>query len=72
MSTEITPSPNGPYLVRGEVKLFDSSGNPIELSGKPSIALCRCGHSENKPFCDGSHKRVGFQSVVAAANVKVP
>ena len=71
MSTEITPSANGPLLVRGEVQLHDSSGQPINLGGKTSIALCRCGHSENKPLCDGSHKRVGFQSVVSAATVKV-
>jgi CDGSH-type Zn-finger protein len=70
MSTEIAASPNGPLLVRGEVTLLDSARQPIDLGGKTSIALCRCGHSENKPFCDGSHKRVGFQSVVSAATVK--
>jgi CDGSH-type Zn-finger protein len=66
MSTEITPSANGPYLIRGEFTLHDSSGKPYDLGGKTNIALCRCGHSENKPFCDGTHKKIGFQSVVTA------
>jgi len=67
MSTEITPSANGPYLIRGtDFTLLDSSGQPYDLQGKTSIALCRCGHSENKPFCDGTHKKIGFQSVVTA------
>jgi CDGSH iron-sulfur domain-containing protein 3 len=64
----IQPSDNGPLLVRGPVILVDPEGNEIEVKGK-NIALCRCGASENKPFCDGSHKRIGFQSVVRA---KVP
>lgn len=64
----IQPSDNGPLLVRGPVTLIDADGNEIEVKGK-NIALCRCGASDNKPFCDGSHKRIGFQSVVRA---KVP
>jgi CDGSH-type Zn-finger protein len=66
MSTEITASANGPYLVHGELNLKDSSGQPYDLGDKTKIALCRCGHSENKPFCDGTHKKIGFQSVVSA------
>jgi CDGSH-type Zn-finger protein len=66
MSAEITVSANGPYLVRGESKLLDPAGQAFDLEGKHSIALCRCGHSENKPFCDGTHKKIGFQSVVSA------
>lgn len=49
---------NGPYLVTGEVELTDHEGNTFEV--KENFALCRCGHSANKPFCDGSHKRVDF------------
>lgn len=49
---------NGPYLVTGAVQLVDHEGKPFEV--KESFALCRCGHSRNKPFCDSSHKRVGF------------
>jgi CDGSH-type Zn-finger protein len=55
--------PNGPFLVEGPFKLIDSAGNAFELdSAKPAIALCRCGHSARKPFCDGSHKGCEFVS----------
>lgn len=50
----ITVRDKGPYIVRGEVELLDAEGNPFET--KKQFALCRCGLSENKPFCDGSHK----------------
>lgn len=62
MSVEIVPSDNGPYLVKGDFVLRDPAGNVSEK--KDSVALCRCGHSANKPFCDGSHNRVGFKSEV--------
>ncbi|MEX0791365.1 MAG: CDGSH iron-sulfur domain-containing protein [Actinomycetota bacterium] len=61
----IQPSDNGPLLIRGAVKLIDPEGNEFEVKGK-NIALCRCGASADKPFCDGSHKRIDFQSVVRA------
>jgi CDGSH iron-sulfur domain-containing protein 3 len=61
----IQPSDNGPLLIRGPVKLIDPEGNELEVKSK-NIALCRCGASADKPFCDGSHKRIGFQSVVRA------
>ena len=51
---------NGPYLVKGPVELKDGEGKPIPAA-EPTVALCRCGHSANKPLCDGSHKKVGFQ-----------
>ncbi|MDW8119872.1 MAG: CDGSH iron-sulfur domain-containing protein [Chloroflexota bacterium] len=51
---------DGPYVVTGPVKLIDSTGK--EFTIKPPIALCRCGQSSNKPFCDGTHKRAGFVS----------
>ncbi|MBD13936.1 MAG: iron-binding protein [Planctomycetaceae bacterium] len=55
--------PNGPFLVEGPIALHDSEGNPFELSpDKRSIALCRCGESANRPFCDGAHNRCGFES----------
>lgn len=58
---------DGPYLVTGAVKLTDALGNEIAIPpGKTNIALCRCGHSENKPFCDGAHKAAGFQNQVRA------
>jgi CDGSH-type Zn-finger protein len=54
---------NGPLLVQGAVKITDHLGNEFVLPvGKESVALCRCGQSNNKPFCDGSHRRCGFQA----------
>lgn len=57
----ITPTDNGPYLVEGSVALLDAEGNEYEVSDK--IALCRCGHSSTKPFCDGTHEKVSFAAV---------
>lgn len=55
--------PNGPFLVEGPFELVDSRGNAFSISpDKPAISLCRCGHSERRPFCDGSHKTCGFVS----------
>ena len=55
--------PSGPFLVEGPFTLTDSEGNTFALNPeKPAIALCRCGHSKNRPFCDGAHKQCGFDS----------
>jgi CDGSH-type Zn-finger protein len=51
---------NGPFLVTGPVTLVDHLGNSFELGGKETVALCRCGQSKNRPFCDGAHKSCGF------------
>lgn len=54
---------NGPYVVTGPVKIVDHLGNPFFPPGsKDNVALCRCGASKNKPFCDGSHREAGFQA----------
>jgi CDGSH-type Zn-finger protein len=54
---------NGPILVEGPFKLIDSAGNAFELDySKPAIALCRCGQSARRPFCDGSHRNCSFVS----------
>ena len=55
----ITPSENGPYLVSGKVHLTDVDGR--EIPHPDQMALCRCGHSNNKPFCDGTHLTIGFE-----------
>ena len=54
--------PNGPILVTGPITLNDTQGNSYDLGAKTSIALCRCGQTSNKPFCDGSHKACDFES----------
>lgn len=63
MSTKIQIRPNGPYIVQGEFTLIDENG--IEIQPKKS-ALCRCGGSTTKPYCDGTHSRIGFQGASAA------
>lgn len=70
--TKITVNNNGPLRVEGEFTIYDVQGNAFDLAGRTVISLCRCGHSENKPFCDGSHKRVGFQSEVKARALPPP
>lgn len=61
----ITTRLNGPYLIKGPVRLVDAEGH--EFPGdRDTIALCRCGHSGNKPFCDGSHSRMAFQAAEKA------
>lgn len=63
---KITVRPNGPLRVEGPIRLLDSNGAQWDLTGKPAISLCRCGASSNKPFCDGTHAKIGFQSEVTA------
>jgi len=61
MTNEITVRNNGPYLVQMQgCELKDADGNVIDTGGKETIALCRCGHTGNAPFCDGSHGREGW------------
>ena len=62
---KVTIRDHGPLLVSGPVEVVDGEGKPLTLSpDKPAIALCRCGASANKPFCDGAHKAASFQSTV--------
>ncbi|NTW34024.1 MAG: hypothetical protein HGB12_15640 [Bacteroidetes bacterium] len=58
-SPEISIVKNGPYIVKGSVKLVDVDGN--EIATDDSFALCRCGKSKNKPFCDGTHNNLDFE-----------
>jgi CDGSH-type Zn-finger protein len=57
---------NGPYLIAGAVKVLDAEGNPLAFQGT-TVALCRCGQSGNKPFCDGTHRGASFDSAPRAA-----
>jgi CDGSH-type Zn-finger protein len=58
---EIKVRDNGPYKVTGPVRLVDAEGNEFRFDGE-TIALCRCGQSRTKPFCDSSHKTAGFEA----------
>jgi CDGSH-type Zn-finger protein len=61
--TVITPYRDGPLLVRGEFQLLDQDGQEIPIGGRETtIALCRCGKSRIRPFCDGTHKLIGFKA----------
>jgi len=64
---EIKVRDNGPYKVTGPVRLVDVDGRAWELPAGDSIALCRCGHSQAKPFCDRSHRAAGFESCERAS-----
>ena len=57
----ITVNLNGPLKVEGTARLLDHEGNELPTKDGVPFFLCRCGASQNKPFCDGSHKRVGFE-----------
>jgi CDGSH-type Zn-finger protein len=59
--TTITLLENGPLLVKGNIKLTQADGQEVSVDSD-TVALCRCGASSKKPFCDGTHKQVGFTS----------
>ncbi len=61
----ITPYRDGPLLVRGPFRMIDQDGTEIEVD-RETIALCRCGKSRIRPFCDGTHRAVGFDAPSAA------
>jgi CDGSH-type Zn-finger protein len=58
--TTIGVRENGPLKISGPVTIVDAEGNPFELPPGSSVVLCRCGHSKNKPFCDATHRKIGF------------
>ena len=73
MTIKITIRLNGPYRIEGdlgELQVLDHEGNPVVLPPrseiKPWISLCRCGASTNKPFCDGTHSKIGFKGAEEA------
>jgi CDGSH-type Zn-finger protein len=72
MATKITVKNNGSLRIEGEIEIYDDAGNMYDLAGRTVIGLCRCGQSNNKPFCDGSHARCGFESQVVATILPAP
>ena len=63
--TKITALDHGPFLVRGPVVVVDAEGNEFP-SKRATVALCRCGGSTKKPFCDGTHSKLGFRAAERA------
>jgi len=64
---EIKAGENGPYKVTGPIRVIDVDGNEYDLADKGEVvALCRCGGSSTKPFCDGTHSRIGFEAAERA------
>jgi CDGSH-type Zn-finger protein len=59
-NTKITPTKNGPYKISGDFQIVDEDGN--DLSSDQEVYLCRCGNSQTKPFCDGTHAMIHFDS----------
>lgn len=72
MPAKIIINPNGSIKVEGDFEINDAEGKTFGLAGRTAIGLCRCGHSENKPFCDGSHRKQNFQSVCPARDLPPP
>ncbi len=66
----ITVRDNGNLKVVGPITLLDGEGNRIEVPEGKAVFLCRCGHSQTKPFCDASHKTAGFESAVRAGDLQ--
>jgi CDGSH-type Zn-finger protein len=72
MSTKVSILNNGPIRIEGDFEILDPTGAAFGLAGRTVISLCRCGQSANKPFCDGSHARVGFSDTVVARELPPP
>jgi len=62
----------GPLRLEGEISIVDHEGKPFGLAGRSVVSLCRCGQSQNKPFCDGTHNKVGWDSVCPARDLPPP
>lgn len=71
-ATKITIKDDGSIRVEGDFEILDPQGRAFGLGGRTSVSLCRCGHSATKPFCDGSHRRVGFVDKVEARELPPP
>ncbi len=63
---KVTVLKDGPYKVEGPISMKDHEENQIEVPSGKAVALCRCGASTNKPFCDGTHSKIGFEGAKAA------
>ena len=71
-ATRITVMNNGSLRIEGDFEIVDQNGTPFGLGGRTKLSLCRCGQSSTKPFCDGTHKTCGFDSVLIARDLPPP
>jgi CDGSH-type Zn-finger protein len=71
-TTRITVINNGSLRIEGDFDIADQDGNTFDLAGRTKVTLCRCGQSNDKPFCDSSHKTCGFDSLVVARALPPP
>ena len=71
-ATSITVKNNGSLRVEGDFEVVDQEGRPFGVTGRAHVSLCRCGQSENKPFCDGTHRICGFRSEIVAFDLAPP
>lgn len=71
-ATRITVMNNGSLRVEGDFEVADQDGRVFGLAGRTRVSLCRCGQSMTKPFCDGTHKNCGFDSVLVARDLEPP
>ena len=72
-SVKIIVRNNGPLRVEGDgIEIVDQEGKAFGLAGRTVVSLCRCGHSENKPFCDGTHNKIAFKSEMVARDLPPP
>ncbi len=71
-TTRIQVMHNGSLRVEGDFEILDVEGRPYGLAGRERVSLCRCGHSGNKPFCDGTHKTIAFDAPSAAFDLPAP
>ena len=71
-STKVTINNNGSIKIEGDFEICDPQGNAFGLGGRAAIGLCRCGQSQNKPFCDGAHRMAGFNDQVVARELPPP
>jgi CDGSH-type Zn-finger protein len=71
-ATKVTVNNDGSIKVEGDFEICDPQGAVFGLGGRTAIGLCRCGQSQNKPFCDGAHRVAGFQDKVVARELPPP
>jgi CDGSH-type Zn-finger protein len=72
MSVKVTVFKSGPLRIEGDFTVVDAEGKEFGLGGRTALGLCRCGLSNNKPFCDGEHARQGFVSECPARDLPPP